>query len=672
MTLEPLHRRLAVGMALAALVAFAGGAGVEPLSAGLAAAGLILAFFWQPRPTLSDRLDRAWLAGAAVLSVRAVWHVVVVGDDIVVPIVDLLFLLMVGEALRSDEGKSDPRLYALSFALLLAATAYRPGVLFASAFVAYVVLATLALTVGHLRREAEVRGTPEPRLGRPFFVATLGVSLVTLLVSGFVFMAFPRVPRGWAGRGPEALSTMAGFGDQVALDAFGAEIGANPQVVLRVEFPDGPPRAFSSLHWKGRTYDHFDGVRWSRSPLLSPAAPSEELYMSRWATPLLRYRVFAAPLEERVIFGLHPLIDVRPTTAIRPVLLNSGDYAYWGGAAPAYEALSLARQPPPPALRAASEGPAPAARFYLQLPPMSLRVAHLADSLTAGAATRYDRAVAIQRWLQTEFRYTTRLPATRAETGLEHFLFERRAGHCEYFSTAMVVLLRNVGIASRNVNGFLGGDWNHFGDYLAVTQNNAHSWVEAWFPGLGWVTFDPTPAAAAEGRAAASWSWPGRFMLDGLEHRWNKWVLDYDLGMQVSLFRAAGEAVRGRSAEGAEEEVGFPWRGVVLGLLISGALLAAFHGARRRGEARPPLARGYLRLRRLYARSRVLSGPEARGPLAFMHSLERADAPGLEPAGRVVDLYVRSRFAGETLGDDAVREQARALRHARRALRAAR
>ncbi len=84
----------------------------------------------------------------------------------VVPVVDLLLLLLAAEALRSLDAPNDLRLYALSFALILAATAYRPGVLFLLAFVAYIVLATLALMVGHVRRKAERYGVRDVPLGR--------------------------------------------------------------------------------------------------------------------------------------------------------------------------------------------------------------------------------------------------------------------------------------------------------------------------------------------------------------------------------------------------------------------------------------------------------------------------------------------------------------------------
>ena len=174
MRLALLHRRLAVLMGLAGLLAFAGGAGFEPVSSALALIALVVALFWHPSHHTSVRMEPVWLPVAALLLARAVWHVAVVGDDVVIPVVDLLLLLLCTESLRSLDAPNDARLYALSFALLLAATAYRPGIVFAVAFVAYVTLATVALTLGHLRRKADRYGVANPPVDRSMVVATAG------------------------------------------------------------------------------------------------------------------------------------------------------------------------------------------------------------------------------------------------------------------------------------------------------------------------------------------------------------------------------------------------------------------------------------------------------------------------------------------------------------------
>ena len=669
MNLRVLHRRLAVLMAMAALLAFAGGAGVEPVSALLAAAALVLALFWQPSRELSARMERVWLPLVLILVARALLHVFVIHDDVVVPVVDLLLLLLAAESLRTLDAPNDFRLYSLSFALILAATAYRPGVLFLVAFVAFVGLATQGLMVGHLRRAAERHGVREIPLGRPLVWTTAGLTGVILVVAAAVFVVFPRVSRGWAGRGETLATSIAGFTDQVSLGGHGSTILGNPQIVLRVEFPGGLPPGYQGLHWRGRSYDRFDGVKWTRSRGLPPSGGSTRWYRERWRAPRLEQRIYGAPLDVRVLFALHPVLDVDPENGIQPLFDNAGDFLYWGSVAPAYTAWSPGAIPPAEELRAVEAGYAPLGRYFLQLPELDPRIQALADSLTAGPATRYDRVMSVQGYLRA-FAYTRELPASARETSLEHFLFQRRAGHCEYFSTAMVVLLRAAGIEARNVNGLLGGEWNDFGGYLAVTQNQAHSWVEVWFPGYGWVTFDPTPAGAAGGQGSEAWFWPGRIFFDGLQHRWNKWVLDYDLETQGGIFERWSGLVGGQPVEEVVERGSDTGAGAIWGPLVLGALvLAGFLWARRDRRLVPREARIYQRLREACERAGVNVSPGLT-PLALVSRVRLARAGAAGAAAQVVDPYLRARYGRQRLDDSELRAMASALKEARRSLRA--
>lgn len=670
MRLARTHRRLTVLMAMAALLAFVGGAGLEPLQATLAGLGLLTALFWQPSPEASRRMERVWLPLAILLGLRALYHTLIIRGDVVIPVVDLLFLLMVAEALRSLEADNDTRLYSLSFALLLAATAYRPGLLFALAFTAYVGLATVALMVGHLRRLAEQHSAGEIPISRTFLTLTATLSGVTLLFSALVFLTFPRVSQGWAGRGQPLATSIAGFADEVTLGSHGSRIYGNPQIVLRVSFPDGVPANYSSLRWRGRSYDHFDGVRWSRSRRMPPSlAPSA--WYQEWGQEIIRQEIYAAPLDARILFALHPLMDVDPRSRIQPIFDNAGDYLYWGSASPAYTAWSIAHRPAPEVLRNARGGFVPARENYLQLPELSPRVLALADSLLAPHENRYDMARALVSWFQESFSYTLELPATAREATLDHFLLERRAGHCEYFSTAMAILLRTRGIPTREVNGFLGGEWSDFGDYLAVTQNQAHAWVEVWFPGVGWVPFDPTPAGTGETMAITSWFWPGRFLMDALQHRWNRWVLDYSMDNQLGLLRRTREALSRNaqapgplSPEGGGGLPGGPvWWGVGLALAGLGVLSLL-----SRRSALPKTTRLFLRLRRAARRAGV---PEEslHSPLSLVGYLEGAGHPGARPARTLVEGYLVDRFSGSPVDEDGRERMEAAFRESLRALR---
>jgi hypothetical protein len=96
----------------------------------------------------------------------------------------------------------------------------------------------------------------------------------------------------------------------------------------------------------------------------------------------------------------------------------------------------------------------------------------------------------------------------------------------------MAVMLRSLGIPSRIVNGFRGGEFNDLTSQYVVRASDAHSWVEAYFPGYGWISFDPTPGGL--GASSPKWS---RMMLymDALQSFWHDWVVNYDLGHQLAL-----------------------------------------------------------------------------------------------------------------------------------------
>jgi transglutaminase-like putative cysteine protease len=592
--------------------------------------------------------------------------------DIVLPMVDLLLLLLASETWRESGAAGDTRVYSLSFALLIAASAYRPGAVFAISFVLYTALAVVTLMVGHLIRKLSQHHARDVRLDRVFLLRIAGMSSVMLALSALVFVAFPRVSRGWMTRTALQTSSVVGFSDRVSIGEHGSRISANPEVVLRVEFPEGAPDDRRALYWRGRSYDYFDGVAWGRSPEVPRTLATTAFYNARWPGVRTTQRIFATPLDVPVLFGLPPVLYVQPHSRLRALSDNAGDLLYYGGGAPNYTVISAARRPTEDQLRSAYGEPARGEEFYLQLPPLTDRVLLLADSLARHQPTRYDSVMAVQEWLRNEFRYTLDLPRTPREATLDHFLFVRRMGHCEYFSTALAVLLRTIGIPTRNVNGFMGGTWNEFGEFLTVSQNEAHSWVEVWFPRYGWVTFDATPAATADVAQALGQGRGGplRTFFDGIEHRWNKWILEYNLETQVSLFqRVTAPFTRNDTMEQPRAPRSWlRWLKPLLYLVVI-ALALRMVWLARRGIAPVRLeARGYLRLRRAYEKAGFpVRAHDA--PLAFLARLQAAHAPGLEPAGRVVDAYLRARFSAGDLTAAEQRELGDNVQAALRALR---
>lgn len=668
MKLAAIHRRLVILMALSGLFAFGAGAGLEPLS--LIPAGLVLVALlaWHPGPDAVARVERLMVPAALLLAGRAILVATVIGGDVVIPVVDLLLLLLCVEVIRGSDAVNDVRLYALTFALVLASTAYRPGVLFAVSFLIFVFVGSAALAVGLVRRKSIRFRAPEAVLDRSFVVTSLGLSAVTFVMAVAVFLTFPRVSRSWPGRGEVTATSIAGFSDRISLGQHGATIMANPEVVLQVEFPDGRPADVGRLRWRGRSYDRFDGVTWSRSDVGTPARTPDRWLadQARWPPALVTQRITAAPLDVRVLFGLYPIRFVDPHAQLTPGMNEAGDSFYFGNPPqPRYTIYSAAQPPNAEALRGAEGNYYPDPRRYLQLPDLPARVARLADSLTAPYDTRYDRVAAVHRHLVTEFGYTRDLPRTASETSLDHFLFERREGHCEYFSSAMVVLLRSAGIEARNVNGFLGGEWNEFGDFLSVSQNTAHSWVEVWFPGYGWVEWDPTPPGSGASVAGGGWRFPGRLWLAGLSYRWSQWVLEYDLAAQVGVFDRIGRMFETGDGS-AEDGLPGPWwvwvlAGAAVVLAIAGRRLATG------GHAIRPESRAWRAFVHRAARGGLIES-ESVTPAVLLERIEAERPDALPAAIRLAELYQRLRFAGKAVDPDDLARLRRTLAEAKRAV----
>jgi hypothetical protein len=144
-------------------------------------------------------------------------------------------------------------------------------------------------------------------------------------------------------------------------------------------------------------------------------------------------------------------------------------------------------------LRAAgSDYPAWTSR-YLQLPrQLPARVRQEARRITANAENAYDRATAIESYLR-QFRYTTRVKQPPPDRDwVDYMLFESKEGYCDYYATAMATMLRAIGIPARVASGFAPGDRDIEQDFIVVKESHAHSWTEAYFPGYGWITFEPS------------------------------------------------------------------------------------------------------------------------------------------------------------------------------------
>jgi transglutaminase-like putative cysteine protease len=457
----------------------------------------------------------------------------------------------------------------LAFAGVLASAIFTVDTSFLIFFVIFLFFAVAVFVGLEIRKGASGAVFPpagtEPRRERKFnrslSLAAFSLAFGAVVIGSVLFFVFPRFSAGYFARTGLQPSLMSGFTDDVELGQIG-EIKRSSVVVLRVQ--TGSPIHYPLLRWRGIALTTFDGRRWyskeSRNRRFDPTTngwipvsaragllskPALQVEFVALLQPVASDALFA-PAQLMVVRGnfsgeggtydgaaRRSYLSVDSTGSIFNPFHNSSQIRYEG-----LSILPVAR--PSQARFAGTDYPENIRDTYLQLPPqLDPRIPALAHKITTSASNAYDQSLAMESYLRSNFTYTLNLTGKPGADPLAHFLFETKAGHCEYFATAMAVMLRTLGIPSREVNGFLPGEFNDVGGDYIVRASDAHSWVEAYFPGSGWITFDPTPPGHEE--AAGLFSRLG-FYIDWFQLNWNEWVINYDFSHQVSLARNVGQA----------------------------------------------------------------------------------------------------------------------------------
>jgi len=471
----------------------------------------------------------------------------------------------------------------LGFSSMLASAILTVDTTFLASLSIFLVVAVSTFVGFEIRRGAEGAVTPPLEWGTPrgeqlqraLGFTSVVVAASTLAVGGAIFFMIPRWSAGYLSAFNLQPTLLTGFSDNVTLGEIGV-IKQSQAVVMRVKV-DGDPVRASALRWRGAALSYFDGRRWfnpnPRSVVINPQGDGVYHLTPPRIPPAdqspLRYSVLLEPLATRALFFAPRPTEIRgPFGAGAERIGNIGHQEFLlmdssgslqnpahNGAKTHYDATSWLPLVPPDQLRGASTVYPPGIRqAYLQLPEIDPRITVLALQITAHAPTPYDKAASIEAYLHTHYGYTLDLSGTPPKGDpLAYFLFTKRAGHCEYFASAMTVLLRSLGVPARYATGFLPGEFNDLADDYIVRAADAHAWVEVYFPGYDWVSFDPTPPGAPKhhglfARLAMYWDW--------FQFTWGQWVINYDFMHQVTLAqnfqkstRAWGDRLRTFSQE---------------------------------------------------------------------------------------------------------------------------
>ncbi len=588
-------------------------------------------------------------------------------------------------------------LAVLSFLMVLAAAVLTVDTMFLASFALFILVAMATFISMEMRRSeraAVVAGVP-PQQGREFYRSLTGsaFTLGTLTLAGavLIFLILPRLnSAGYLRTFGVQNAMLTGFSNEVRLGGIG-QIQQSSAVVMHVQVLSGTMP--DDVKWRGIALANFDGQRWWNAaetptlqglgglPLdLTRASPSA-FYSG--ATPVSRlptmsYRVVMEPIGLNLFFlapvplrlgGDYRFVGVTQDGSVF-ANMNDGEMAQ---AVSVYTAEADARNLDQFVRDSnARNYPPRVANLYLQLPHVDPRVRELAHSISASAGSNYARARAVENYLKSHFGYTLELPGVRERDPLASFLFQRKRGHCEYFASSMAIMLRTLGIPARVVNGFRGGEYNALTGKYIVRERDAHSWVEAYFPEFGWVTFDPTPSGAATTSAAGLSRL--ELYLDAVHGLWREWVINYDFSHQVRLSnqlsattgnvqssfrtwlsgkyrrlldRMAGWQRRMQRMSPGEMAVSCGLLALLLALPFVPKAWRSFQGAvARRNPQRAPTSAAsfwYLRMLKRLARRGIRKTP-AQTPAEFTSSI--ADPRIRSHVEVFTNHYQRARFAG--------------------------
>lgn len=374
--------------------------------------------------------------------------------------------------------------------------------------------------LNEIRRSRELsgdwKGAEGWRVLRPMTLFMLLAILGIGALSASLYFLLPRNPLRAYQFQFQPLHRLVGFSNSVRIGEIG-ELQRDRTPAFRVRFLEGTPPGL--IRWRGAALADFNGHAWMNT-------------LETWNEFAQGGRINVASDEQRRLPGQRLFYEVQTLASMDRVVLSAGvpEYVYLpegrlrmngeGGlrqialdtSLPAYSiaawpGAAAGLDPHPVASDATLIALTPERRGrYLRLPNLHPKIRDLARSVTALSSDDMARALAVEEHLRSSYAYSLKANISGREP-LFDFLFQTKAGHCEYFASAMAVMLRSLGIPTRVVTGFYSALPEPVEDWYVIRSTDAHSWVEVWIPGRGWLVFDPTPPGGGRdgGGQLAQW-----------------------------------------------------------------------------------------------------------------------------------------------------------------------
>lgn len=422
-----------------------------------------------------------------------------------------------------------------------------------------------------------------------------------------LFVVFPRISAPLWALPQSSAQAITGLSASMSPGQI-AELARDDSVAFRVVF-DGPRPPDRTLYWRGPVLSVFDNGVWRPNPHQRDHATLTPPADLRLTGPTVRYTITLQPTQQTFVFALDapvaaPKIESYMVQWLPDLQLVTGRpldhlarYTVESSPQFLYGPMQLT-----PALRADEDLPA-------GFDPRSVALGRqlAAQARAAGQGGGFVAQSLLQMFRTQPFRYTLNPGTYGLRDGVDEFLFDRRAGFCEHYAQAFVVVMRAAGIPARIVTGYQGGRFNPVDNTWVVRQSDAHAWAEYWLPERGWIRADPTAAVdparvdrsgatlasrepllgmAALGPRDAAFLLQLRNRWDALNNTWNQWVLNYGSNRQQDLLRKLGLQQPDRATLAA----------LAIGaLLVATAVIGALLALERRKT--DPWAQTYARLR---------------------------------------------------------------------------
>ncbi|NGZ02333.1 MAG: hypothetical protein CV090_04690 [Nitrospira sp. WS238] len=692
---------------LLAAVSFVGltlGSGLPAWLALVTGGGLIIALVRQVATGASAHPARQiWFTPAGwnflvVIGFLGFWvDMFLVSGELLPAGIHFLMILMVIKLFNLTQRRDYLHLYAISLVAILASGSLTTDLWYLPVFLLYLVAGVWTLILFQITKATEgpsasPTGAPLGRVTPQLFWLANGLALACFVMTVAIFFLIPRLSTGFYQKGFGDNIRTSGFSETVNLGAIGP-IKRDPSVVMRVELARQAPHVLDRLYVRGLAFDQYDGKSWTNRlghrRNLNEESPGTFLVRGHQGTadarlgdviqqnillePLDTAVLFAAPFVER-LSGKFPAVHSDATGSVYLPFPSASRIEY----------SVVSRSQPVLPVDLGSAPPQYGGSFaghFLQVPDLSQRISGLSEDLTRSRPSSYEKALAIQEFLTRNYRYSLDAPLAGLDRPLEEFLFHRKTGYCEHYATAMVIMLRTVGIPARLVTGFLATEWNEYGNYYVVRQQDAHAWVEVHLPHSGWIVMDPTPPSSESARSEhPAWLALGR-IIDSAKLQWSRFFVQYSAADQIAVvqeLKAGGKSVGYKAFDSMTSIFGpltrllgvMPdqiFRGsnrsqmAMLGVVVTVGILMLWLGRKkamsgirltRKSTGEEQIIVGLYKQMVKRLADRGISKTPSTTPMELVHIAGMQWAESNSAVASITELYCRARFGGMVLTDE--------------------